>query len=126
MPSDRRLKKDITSISNGVLEKIMKLNPVTYRYKPESESSKASVGFIAQEVDELFPELVGKNAKRGGTEELLSLNYTGFGVLAIKAIQEQEEELNSLRKENDLLKSKTVELESRLEALEQAIKLKKD
>lgn len=125
-PSDRRLKKDIIAVPNGVLEKVLKLNPVTYRYKAESALAKTSLGFVAQDVDELFPQLVAKKVERGGTQEWLSLNYAGFGVLAIKAIQEQQLEVDALKKENALLRAKTESLEARMQQLEAAIRVKKD
>jgi hypothetical protein len=126
IPSDRRLKKEIMAVPQGILEKVMKLDPVTYHYKHENASAKQSLGFIAQDVDKLFPELVGKRKAPGGTEEMLSLNYAGFGVLAIKAIQEQQMEVELLKKENEQLRNKTELLEKRLEALENALIRKKN
>jgi len=126
LPSDRRLKKDIAAIPLGILEKVMQLNPVTYRYKVENDAEKPTIGFLAQDVDLVFPELVSKKVPRNGTEEMLSLNYAGFGVLAIKAIQEQQAEVIQLKEENQALRSKLDDLESRLQKLEQAMSSKKD
>jgi len=126
MPSDRRLKKDIAAVPMGVLEKVLKLNPVSYRYKVESATAKPTIGFLAQDVDELFPELVTKRKQREGTEEMLSLNYAGFGVLAIKAIQEQQAQVETLKKENEQLRARTESLEARLEKLEKGSQYKKD
>lgn len=126
MPSDRRLKKDIADVPMGVLEKVLKLNPVSYRYKVESATAKPTIGFLAQDVDELFPELVTKRKQREGTEEMLSLNYAGFGVLAIKAIQEQQAQVETLKKENEQLRARTESLEARLEKLEKGSQYKKD
>ncbi len=103
----------------------MKLQPMSYHYKHENESAKLSLGFLAQEVEQLFPELVANKQKRDGEGSMLALNYAGFGVLAIKAIQEQQMQVDLLKKENEALRAKTESLESRLEKLEQALSLKK-
>lgn len=120
-PSDSRLKTDIKSLQNGVLNKIMQLNPVTYRYKVENANAARSMGFLAQDVDNMFPELVAHMKNRDTGEQLLSLNYAGFGVLAIKAIQEQQTQVEALKKENAALKNRVDSLESRLQKLENAL-----
>jgi hypothetical protein len=85
MPSDKRLKKDISVMSSGVLGKVMQLQPVTYRYTAEKSTATPSLGFLAQDVQSVFPELVGENTSRDGKGTFLSLNYAGFGVLAGQA-----------------------------------------
>ncbi|MCC6279260.1 MAG: tail fiber domain-containing protein [Saprospiraceae bacterium] len=114
LPSDRRLKKDIANLSTGVLHKIMQINPVAYRYNVESASAQRSIGFLAQDVQAQFPELVAQNG------DYLSLNYAGFGVLAIKAIQEQQSEIEQLKRDNEVLKQQMQTIETRLERLEKA------
>ncbi|MBL0181347.1 MAG: tail fiber domain-containing protein [Chitinophagaceae bacterium] len=104
--SDKRLKKDIKPVP-ALLGKIMRLNPVTYAMKQNNPDNEISYGFIAQEVKDLFPELVHitKDTSNGyGISDLHMMNYSGFGVLAIKAIQEQQQQLTEMRKEIDLLK----------------------
>ncbi len=54
--SDRRLKTDIQKLE-PVLLKIMQLAPVTYKMKDENQGDISSIGFIAQDVAPLFPEL---------------------------------------------------------------------
>ncbi len=80
--SDRSVKENIKSLSN-VLTSIKSLRPVTYNYIHDQDK-KSDMGFIAQEVSEYFPNLVNQ------MDQQLGLNYTGFSVLAIKAIQEQQ------------------------------------
>jgi Chaperone of endosialidase len=126
LPSDSRLKTDVAAVSMGVLEKVLKLNTMCYRYKVENASAKPSIGFMAQEVDELFPELTAIQRAHDGTQESLSINYAGFGVLAIKAIQEQQLQVDALKKENEKLRAQTATLEARLEKLEQSIQVKKN
>lgn len=113
-PSDKRLKTDIQSLNDQVLSKIMRLNVVQYRYKNQLTSEKPSLGFLAQDVQSVFPELVGDMPARKGESGYLNLNYSGFGVLAIKAIQEQQTQIQNLQRENENLKA-------RLERLEQLL-----
>jgi hypothetical protein len=94
--SDKRLKKDITALP-GVLESVMKLQPKKYHFKQSENGAKYSFGFIAQEVQELFPEFVKSYKDRKTGEEMFALNYDNFGVIAIKAIQEQQKEIEELK-----------------------------
>ena len=121
IPSDRRLKTDIEAISTGVLAKLMQLKPYSYRYKAEAADAQHSLGFLAQDVQAIFPELVGQSNDKAGKKGYLSINYGGFGVLAVKAIQEQQTEIEGLKKENAELRSKTESLEARLMRLEKLV-----
>ena len=96
--SDRRLKTDISLVSSGVLSKLMTLKPMTYRYVTENAGARKSIGFMAQDLQEIFPELVGSFVDRETQKEYMNVNYDGMTVLAIKAIQEQQAELNALKK----------------------------
>lgn len=120
-PSDRRLKKDVSDISAGVLGKMMQLRPVSYRYKAEKASATPSLGFLAQDVQAVFPELVGENPTRDGKGSYLSLNYAGFGVLAVKAVQEQQAEIEGLKREKQDLQQQVQSLETRLKKLEELV-----
>ncbi|MEM6524231.1 MAG: tail fiber domain-containing protein, partial [Bacteroidota bacterium] len=99
--SDRRQKKHITSIKT-VLEKVLQLNPVRYRYKNMPDDSELNLGFIAQEVEPLFPELV---ENPNSENSYYSMEYSTVGVIAIKAIQEQQELIENQQKEIDALKA---------------------
>lgn len=116
--SDRRLKKDVAGISTGTLSKIMQLEPVTYRFKAEENNAKMSVGFIAQDVQALFPELVGNIKDKETGQDYLNVNYTGISVMGIKAIQEQQAQIEALKKENEQLRKQYDSLETRLQKLE--------
>lgn len=118
--SDRNLKYDIAALPQ-TLQKIMQLKPVSYRYKKGGPNDASSLGFIAQDVQPLFPELVGRLHNYDGKTEFLALNYGGFGVLAIKAVQEQQQQIESLKKENQDLKGQVENLEARLQRLEKAM-----
>ena len=79
------LKKSITEIES-ILEKVKSLKAYHYLYKSQDDSGPKTLGFMAQDVLPLFPELVGQ-----AEDGYFALNYSGFGVVAIKAIQEQQE-----------------------------------
>ncbi|MBV6639762.1 MAG: tail fiber domain-containing protein [Cyclobacteriaceae bacterium] len=104
--SDRRLKTNIR-VYNNILEKVLQLKPARYQF---INSGQHSMGFIAQDVHQLFPELVSIS-NSNGYDDLYTLNYDGFGVLAIKAIQEQQEVIDSQAE-------KIASLEERLSKLE--------
>lgn len=108
--SDRRFKQNISSLSS-VLDKVLQLNPSSYQFKGY-ENPENSIGFIAQEVQEIFPELV--HDKDGS----LALSYADFSVLAIKAIQEQQEIISGLQAKNSQLENDQVLIENRLKSLE--------
>ena len=87
--SDIRTKDNIEPIST-ILPQISQLQPSSYTIKKDP-SGKKYIGFIAQEVEEVFPELV---CEKDGAYGLV---YDNFGVLAIKAIQEQQDQIESLK-----------------------------
>ncbi len=106
--SDRRLKKDFTSM-NEVLEKINSINLYSYKLKIDESSS---YGATAQELNDIFPELVKTTDDGTGTEipentEAWSIS-SDMNWILIKAIQE-------LSEQNDLLTA-------RIEALDAYIK----
>jgi len=92
--SDRRLKSNIRSLGE-VLPKIMKLAPRNY-YMKDDNKRKDRIGFIAQEVKQVFPNVIEIINEGVEFEDgLLTLNYDAFSVLAIKAIQEQQTIIDS-------------------------------
>ncbi|MCS6929167.1 MAG: tail fiber domain-containing protein [Saprospiraceae bacterium] len=113
IPSDKRLKTDITTLGS-VLDRVSLLRPVHYRYRNEGADAKRSIGFLAQEVEELFPELVSLNPTPDG-DGYLALNYAGFSVLAIRAIQELQAEVQALRQKNEQLEKRIHFLEVNLQ-----------
>jgi len=101
--SDRRLKSDIDQLTYGLGE-VLKLNPVSYRFKGQNQRS---LGLIAQEVEPLIDELVRSN---GGEENYLSLDYNGFIPVLINAIQEQQKMLGEQQGQIDNLVEKLREV----------------
>lgn len=107
--SDRNYKKDIQYISNGnMLAKLMELKPATYLMKEEPETNTRELGFISQDVETIFPQLV---TNVGGIK---LMNYSGLIPAAIEGIKEQEQEIQLLRQENDQMKKMLEELMAKL------------
>jgi len=94
--SDRNLKRDINHISYG-LESVRKLNPVSYKWN-DDENSRTHLGFIAQEVEEILPEVITKdeNGRYG-------MNYAEVIPVLVKAIQELTEKVQHLEQKYGLV-----------------------
>jgi hypothetical protein len=90
--SDRRAKENITSVDNA-LDKVLKMRGVEFIWKkPNTDGDNTiDIGFIAQEVAEIFPELVfsGNN-----TTDMKKVKYHEIVSICLEAIKEQFEELN--------------------------------
>jgi len=82
--SDLRLKTDIRVLSS-VLSGLLQLTPTKYHYLHNTAEDPLTVGLIAQEVQEVFPDLVSES------EGVLAVSYSKLGVIVIKAMQEQQE-----------------------------------
>jgi hypothetical protein len=144
-PSDGRFKFNVREDVKG-LDFIMQLRPVTYQFDVkrfdkqwkdnlstadglalasyDEASAIRRTGFIAQEV-ERAADATGYNFSgliRPKTEgEHYSLSYESFVVPLVKAIQEQEQVINALKKINDNQKSLNDDLMRRIEKLESVI-----
>jgi len=92
--SDARL-KNVLGEAKG-LEIVNKLNPVNFEWK---ESKKVQDGLIAQEVEELIPHAVHVNEAG-----YYSMDYSKLVTPLIKAIQEQQEQIDALQSEINILK----------------------
>jgi hypothetical protein len=93
--SDRRLKDNIVNIENPI-EKVQKLNGVTWDWNDnadELQKSTPTVGVIAQEVEEVLPQLV--NTRDNGYKAVDYAKLTGLLIEAIKDQQKQIDELKS-------------------------------
>lgn len=102
--SDRRLKTEIHPITNA-LEKILKINGVYYKWKDPRRSSLRQVGVIAQEVEDVFPELVLTNSNG-----VRSVAYSQLVGPMIEAMKEQQAQIEELKKSRDQLEEKVDKL----------------
>lgn len=105
--SDRRLKKDIQNLMTGQLDKVLRLQGVSFKMI-EDAAGRTELGLIAQDVQEIFPELVQESS--GGT---LSLNYTGLIAPMIEAMKEQQAQIEDLKAMNAALVTRIEALEAR-------------
>ena len=111
--SDLRLKQNIAEMPD-VLPRVRGLKAREYQFKSDTAStSERHLGFLAQEVQPLFPSLVKHIVEPERDLEVYAVDYAGFGVVAIKAIQELEEKIVSLENriselETQSLKAKTL------------------
>ncbi|MES2794938.1 MAG: tail fiber domain-containing protein [Bacteroidota bacterium] len=110
--SDKRLKKDFTHLNNS-LSNIYKINGYHFRWIEEARNKDLQTGFIAQEVQKIFPELVQTDEKG-----FLSVNYIGLIPHLIEAVKDLKDENSSLKSENNSFKTNQNRLESRLDKLE--------
>jgi|TARA_B100001094_G_C18186362_1_gene804054 hypothetical protein len=81
--SDVRLKDDIKTIEGG-LEIVEKLRGVTYKRK-DTEKNKENIGVIAQEVEEILPQIVNTADDEMGTK---SVDYGKITSVLIEAVKE--------------------------------------
>ena len=75
------------------------MNPVSYEKKLTLESKDYTIqenGFIAQDLQKVLPSLVKESTDQ---EKILSVNYTAIIPILTKGIQEQQEMIESLKKE---------------------------
>jgi hypothetical protein len=98
--SDVRLKKDLSTL-NGSLEKVRQLRGVTFNWIDKTKDSAQQIGFIAQEVEKIFPQLV-KTDKEG----IKSVAYSNMTAVLVEAIKEQQQQIEELKKEVEELKKR--------------------
>jgi len=92
-PSDKRLKENIKPIESA-LDKVSKLQGVTFDWK-ESDTIlniKEDIGFIAQDVQKVIPELVRENE-----DGMLSMRHQGIAPILLEAIKELKAEIEELK-----------------------------
>ena len=89
--SDIALKKNVESVGS-TLSRVLALNPVTYNWNTQTDGEDRQAGFIAQEVETVFPDLVRTNSS--GYKTLSMLGMVPYLTEAIQELGEQVTELN--------------------------------
>ncbi len=109
-PSDRKFKENLSPLSN-IISKLKNLNTYSYNYKTTGDASKMNFskgiqfGFVAQELEEFFPELVtdevhsyDETIMKDGEEEIeehsfsyKGINYIGMIPVLTQAVKDQQE-----------------------------------
>ena len=93
--SDARLKSNIVSLGS-TLPKLLQIDGKSYEMK-----GKQKIGVLAQEIKEVFPELVSED-----DNEMLAVNYQGLVPVLINALKEQQREIDELKEMVQSLVSK--------------------
>jgi len=97
--SDIKLKKNIKDINYG-LKDVLNIRAVEFDWK-EKREGKHDIGFIAQEIEKIIPEVVnevttiGENAKEGDTHKVV--DYAKLTSVLMRAIQEQQVQIDELK-----------------------------
>jgi hypothetical protein len=96
--SDINRKKDLELYTKSGLDAILGLKPTLYRMKTEDESTEKHLGFIAQEVKDFIPQAyVETIADKKDGEVHIGLDYQAITVNLVKAIQEQQAQIEELK-----------------------------
>jgi hypothetical protein len=98
--SDRNLKSNIQLLPNA-LQNLQKINGVSYKWKDtEQMGTQTEIGVIAQDVEKVYPELVGEN------EGYKTTNYIGLIPVLIEAVKEQQKMIELLQQRISELENK--------------------
>ncbi len=115
--SDARLKKNVENL-HGSLDRLLRLRSVSFAYKDPAKGvgPGPQIGFIAQEVREVFPQWVTE-----GSDGMLAVSVTGFESLTVDALRElrteKDRQIAELKTENTALKERLARLERAVEAM---------
>ncbi len=119
--SDRRFKKNITGIESA-LEKVMSIEGVTYDFRKEAFPMRnfpkgQQVGFIAQNVEAVLPEVVITNG-----DGYKAVDYAKITALLNEAIKEQQAQIDQLNKQLKTSESLNASLVDEIITIKQMIK----
>lgn len=98
--SDYRIKRDIRTMEQPALERIAALRPVLYQYADNEQfghkaEDREREGFIAHELAEVVPSAV--EGEKDAPNQIQSLRIDALVAVLVKAVQEQQEQINELR-----------------------------
>jgi hypothetical protein len=131
--SDRRRKKDIRTLDTDLgLDFIEKLQPVSYRFNNGDETER--YGFIAQDLEQALPVSLRDTIERSEPEHGLALierqndqdrtyrvSYGELFAPMVKAIQQQQQEIEAVRRQNAALRRSLAAVEGQVAALKARI-----
>jgi hypothetical protein len=104
--SSRRYKFDIASMGEAT-EGLMRLRPVTFRYLAHGDNAPLQYGLIAEEVAEVYPELVARN-KDGEVETVM---YQFLAPMLLNVVQKQQQTIDGLKTTLEQLMRRVEQLE---------------
>ena len=99
-PSDAYLKDEIEDLPNNMSENIMKIRPTQFVFKSDPVK-RLHYGFIAQEFEEHFPELVLPKIDKN-VANLKAINYLEMVPLLVYQIQRMQREIDILKEQINL------------------------
>ena len=112
--SDKRLKKNIRSLDDENLKKLMQLKTYSYNYDKEvfdkykiASDDNVHFGVLAQELQAIFPNLVLTS-----DDGLLSVNYVELVPVVIETVQTQNRQIESLQRMTEALQQQVNELKA--------------
>ena len=112
--SDERLKKNIAPLSGSdALGKVLQLQGVTYDWKDVTMGRGEQVGFIAQDVKKVLPDLVHTDA----STTLESVDYARLTPYLVESIKEQQGTIDSQQKQLDAQQAEIDLLKKEIAAL---------
>ena len=129
-PSDKQFKTDV-NILNKSIETLMKLKPKSYLYDTKNKYGinfydKKQFGFIAQELEEVIPELVKETFKPAMKNEkgqivtesvkFKTVNYDGLIAFLVSGVQEQQTQIEKDSKDITDLKQQIAELKAMIQS----------
>ena len=114
--SDGRYKQGVAPV-RGALAAVLKLRGVTYYWKraefPEKQfPARRQLGFIAQEIEPLYPEMVTTDA-----DGYKSVDYSRLTPVLVEAIKEQQQQIEAQKAETEAQKAEIEALKARNAAL---------
>jgi subtilisin-like proprotein convertase family protein len=127
VPSSGRFKHNVLPMS-GALDKLLKLDGVTFDWNAEFAKERPGrehdIGFVAEDVAKVFPEVVFYDAEG----KVTGMDYSRLTAVAVAAIKQQQALRNADRAELDALRAdaanrdaENAELKARLAAIEAAL-----
>jgi uncharacterized small protein (DUF1192 family) len=95
--SSIRYKEDVAPMASAS-ERLLKLRPVTFRYKKADASGDKPIqyGLIAEEVAEVYPELVVRDATTGRID---TVRYDELAPMLVNEVQKQAAEIRELKQQ---------------------------
>jgi hypothetical protein len=115
--SSRRFKDNIADMSADSADKLQELRPVSFTYKKD-ENSNVQFGLIAEEVAEIYPELVPLDQDG----KPFSVKYDKITPLLVKYIQIQQAKIADLEQDNAEHVEKNASQDERITAQDERIK----
>jgi hypothetical protein len=102
--SDGRLKTDVVDVPDA-LERLSRLRGVSFRWQedvaPAGQALDSALGVVAQEVDEVFPELVSSM----GNDDHLTVDYSGLTAVLVEAVKQLKADNERLLERLDVLEA---------------------